>query len=191
MKNLLKDTYFLTIPEGQVKYISHNEERIWTKQATNWVPLSISSDGSIYNGGLGYKAGTRVRSGGAEGSDSSCICTGFIPFKKGDTLRIVPPFGKLNVAAAINFSDANFTNLGQIVRSYDSGQHYEYFAYGACAQSTQFDPPGWSPTTTETETTLTLTADNATDVAYIRVTNSISLTDGSDFFVAVNEEINN
>jgi hypothetical protein len=189
MRNTLNNAYFLTIPEGQVKSISHDEQIIWTKQATNWVPLSIETNGSVYNGGLGYKAGTRVRSGGAESSDSGCICTGFIPFKKGDTLRIVPPFGKLNVAAAINFSDANFTNLGQVVRSYDNGQSYEHFAYGICADINIFDPEGWTPTTAESETILTLTATNAADVAYIRVTNSTSLTDGSDFFIAVNEQI--
>lgn len=52
-----------------------------------------------------------------------------------------------------------------------------------------FDPEGWAPTTTESETVLTLTATNAADVAYIRVTNSTTLTDGSDFFIAVNEQI--
>jgi hypothetical protein len=60
--------------------------------------ISTEKDGiTIYNGGLGYKNGYRVRSGGAEVTQQSAVCTGFIPFVKGDKLYIYPPFTGLNI----------------------------------------------------------------------------------------------
>lgn len=56
---------------------------------TNLVPVSVSSDGSVYNG-VGYKDGAYVSSGGSYGSDntSGCTATGFIPYKSGDVIYI-------------------------------------------------------------------------------------------------------
>ena len=55
----------------------------------NWVKLSTESDGqTIYNGGLGYKNGYRIRSGGAETTASNTACTGFIKVDPGDVIRL-------------------------------------------------------------------------------------------------------
>jgi len=79
----------IKIPEGDVYKITCNGETLWESSYLNMVPSSKASDGTtIYNGGLGYKNGYRIRSGGAEGVLASSAHTGFIPVKGGDTIRI-------------------------------------------------------------------------------------------------------
>lgn len=73
-------------------YIYENKEvEITTEPTANYtnkVLTSIESDGSPYNGGLGYKSGYRISSSGVEKSASGYGCTGFIPVNAGDTVRI-------------------------------------------------------------------------------------------------------
>ena len=65
----------ITIPEGKVKKITSNGVVLWKGGHTNLVPLSTEADGvTIYNGGLGYKNGYRIRSGGAEGATGVGSC---------------------------------------------------------------------------------------------------------------------
>ena len=54
---------------------------------TNQVPISTDADGNVYNG-TGYKDGYRINSRGAEAELSGFTATGFIPFTKGQTIRI-------------------------------------------------------------------------------------------------------
>lgn len=59
------------------------------KPATNWIPLSINSDGTEYigtNGEDGYKVGYRIDSSGAEVTYDSHRVTGFIPAKNKDVI---------------------------------------------------------------------------------------------------------
>ena len=81
----------------------------------NWVRYSTDSDGvTIYNGGLGYKNGYRVRSAGGEGENANTSCTGFIKVNPGDIIRISGcNFGYAANSNAINVSDSSFTNIGQ------------------------------------------------------------------------------
>ena len=53
---------------------------------TNVLPLAIGSDGKPYNGGQGWKTGTRLNSSGVESTSnaSALEVTGFIPVKNGD-----------------------------------------------------------------------------------------------------------
>lgn len=57
---------------------------------TNVLPLAIASDGTPYNGGQGWKSGTRLNSSGAESTSSATEIevTGFIPVKNGDTIYL-------------------------------------------------------------------------------------------------------
>ena len=91
-------------------------KKIWEAVSfKNWVRDSTEADGmTIYNGGLGYKDGYRIRSGGAEASSSGITISGFIPYKKGDRLYIYPPFFGGNTENTINFYNAAFEHLGQI-----------------------------------------------------------------------------
>lgn len=54
---------------------------------TNQVPISTDENGNVYNG-TGYKDGYRINSSGAESALRSATATGFIPFTKGQTIRI-------------------------------------------------------------------------------------------------------
>ena len=54
---------------------------------TNQVLISTDADGNVYNG-TGYKDGYRISSSGAEAALRSATATGFIPFTKGQTIRI-------------------------------------------------------------------------------------------------------
>ena len=54
---------------------------------TNQVSISTDTDGNVYNG-TGYKDGYRINSSGAEAALKGFTATGFIPFTKGQTIRI-------------------------------------------------------------------------------------------------------
>ena len=54
---------------------------------TNQVSISTDTDGNVYNT-VGYKDGYRINSSGAEAEYSGYTTTGFIPFTKGQTIRI-------------------------------------------------------------------------------------------------------
>lgn len=137
----------------------------------NWFFNSTTSDGSLYNG-LGYKKGYRIRSGGAEEASSTAVCTGYIPFKQGDTLRIYPPFEGFNANNAINFSDGNFTNLGQ---SNDNGA-----VYGICDST-------YICKTNGNVSTLTLDSTHNANIRYARVTHHNKNID--KIVITVNEPI--
>ena len=54
---------------------------------TNQIPISTDSTGAIYNN-IGYKDGYQINDSGAEEELGHKSVTGFIPIKKGDTIRI-------------------------------------------------------------------------------------------------------
>ena len=171
----------LSIPEGVVKKIEVNGVVLWEEPSSykNWVKYSTESDGvTIYNGGLGYKNGYRVRSGGAESSGNDFVCTGFIPFKKGDVLLIHPSFNGGNSWNTINFSDASFTNLGQVT---DSGS-----LNGICTGKGSL----YKSTLDGNVSKLIYTDEFDNSIAYIRVTHRpSSMTTLDDFIITINEEI--
>lgn len=162
---------------------------LWTAGYINMVPLSIDSSGAIYNG-TGYKEGYRIRSGGAEAESADAVCTGFIPYKQGDILRIYPAFIGRNTENTINFADASFTNLGQRT---DSGA-----TYGICSTNANL----WTACETAVDGVSVVDISdipNAGDVAYVRITNCYgtlgdgtqsAINSGAELIVTVNEEIN-
>lgn len=176
----------LSIDGVELKQLFVDGIQVWKTGYKNWVPYSTESDGvTIYNGGLGYKDGYRVRSGGAEAANSYSTITGFIPFNKGDVLRIYPKFIGLNNINAINFSDGNFNNLGQIN---DNGA-----AYGICATNTD----NYLTSVIDGISTLTYTDSIDQSIRYVRITHFIlanegvtsEIKSGGEVVVTVNEEI--
>lgn len=171
----------MTIPEGTVKKIEVGGVVLWKSGYTNLVPLSTEADGkTIYNSGLGYKDGYRVRSGGAEASASYGTCTGYIPYKQGDKLYIHPPFNGDSVYNAINFYDSEFNCLGQITETY---------YYGFCDST-------FKTTVVNGVSVLdisTVTVSGVTDVSYVRITHRTSSQDlfksGAEMIITKNEEI--
>lgn len=147
---------------------------------TNLVPFSTIEDGgTIYNDGLGYKYGYRVRSGGAEEAASGAMCTGFIPFTKNDRLYIYPPFIGENATNAINFADKTFTNIGQVC---DSGA-----VYGICAG--HFAEFGTQVINGASVLDLSeSTVSGVEDIAYVRITHTLSVANSENFIITKNEE---
>lgn len=176
----------ITIPEGKVQKILLNGIAIWAKQNTptidNKVHKSVEADGiTIYNTS-GYKDGYRVRSGGAEDKTDWATCTGFIKVERGQKIRIYPPFQGSNVANAINFSNGDRENLGQIT---DTGS-----AQGICAGKANI----YKTTIEDGVSTLTLTEEHDLSIAYIRIThllksNGGSINSGSEMIVTLDQEI--
>lgn len=75
----------ITIPEGAVTKIEVSGKTLWQVEAEgteplkgNLVPLSIDTDGSIYNG-TGYADGYRISSNGAIKTQTGTALTGFMP----------------------------------------------------------------------------------------------------------------
>lgn len=176
----------VAIPEGDVIKIELSGTVIWKKGPTNRVPLSINADGSIYNGGLGYKNGYRIRSGGLEAADSASTCTGFIKVNPGDVIRFsgAPWFEGTSSGNALNAADASFTNIGQFTMGQNARYGIFESAYKSYAASSVVEEKSgvwrW------------IVPPAASGVAYIRITAS-DLKNGGAFgakmIVTINEEI--
>lgn len=177
----------MAIPDGDVVKIGINGMIVWKAGPTNRVPLSIDTDGSIYNG-TGYKDGYRVRSSGAESASPANTCTGFIEVNGGDIIRLSGwNFGSANINA-INAYDSAFANLGQLTMQ---PANYGIFSSGwasyAAASVVQESDGVWK----------WVVPPAASGIAYIRVTaidleansNGGTSTVGKDMIVTVNEEI--
>lgn len=170
----------------EMKRLAIDGTEIWRRGYTNQVPLSINTDGSIYNNGLGYKNGYRVRSGGAEGENTYASCTGFIKVNAGDVVRISGcVFSYKDTGNAINASDGSFTNLGQLVTN--NANNYGMFGYG----NPYFDY-GIASVVEETAGVWKwIVPPAASGVEYIRVT-AIGAgwsPPGANLIVTINEEI--
>lgn len=172
----------LTIGGVELVKLFVNGIQVWKSGYKNWVTFSTTEDGkTIYNGGLGYKNGYRIRSGGAEASFGDAACTGFIPVKGGDVVRISGwDFSHTQAANAINVSGSAFANIGQFTTQPASygifAENYSAYSYNSVVEET---PGIWKWTVPPA----------ASGVAYIRVTGwSVGIL-GSDMIVTINEEI--
>lgn len=176
----------VTIPEGEVKQIAKDGVVLWKSGYKNWVRYSTESDGTtIYNGGLGYKNGYRIRSGGVEGENARTTCTGFIPVKGGDIVRISGcDFTGANNGNAINVSDSSFANTGQFTML--------TAAYGILAAGAAYGDYNHTSVVEETAGVWKwVVPPAASGVAYIRVSawNSTATYPGENLIVTINEEI--
>jgi hypothetical protein len=99
---------------------------------TNQIPLSINADGTLYNGGQGWKTGTRLNSSGAESTSNATDVevTGFIPVKNGDVVYlkniIMNTTGTLAERTYMWLYDSSFTKL--------NGRYRLFFQYGAATE---------------------------------------------------------
>lgn len=168
-----------------LKDLRINNELVWEEPISykNWVQYSTETDGTLYNSGLGYKNGYRVRSGGAESAQSTNVCTGFIPCKAGDIVRVLPSkAGYSSELKYLNFSDVSKTNIGQLAFN---GQ-YGIFKDSGYTWSNVKNVDGVFEFTVPTDIT------SASDIAFIRVTIEFAQsyeTDGKGMIVTINQEI--
>lgn len=85
---------------------------------TDVLRQSVSSDGTPYNGGTGYKSGYRLNSGGNEAAASGVYCSGFIPITNAQTIEFegisLPAVeGVANSKYTIHFYDSTFTRIAK------------------------------------------------------------------------------
>ena len=149
----------------------------------NWVRHSTEADGvTVYNNGLGYKDGYRIRSGGAEATQANATCTGFIPVSGGDIVRLAGwTFDHVTAANAISLSDSSFTNIGQLTSQGSS--------YGIIESA--YSTYGWSSVVESDGVWTWVVPPAASGVAYIRISGFDNSDDfsGASMIVTINEEI--
>lgn len=172
----------LTINGISLKQLFINGLSIWSK-FKNWVRYSTETDGTtIYNGGLGYKNGYRVRSDGAEATQSGAACTGYIPVTAGDVIRVSGCTWDSSVSSAINAFDSSFTNLGQVV---GNGGDYGYSHFGQGNSWAAHGQHSIVQTDSYYEWIVPPYVSSSIHCAYIRITGKVS--DGSKLCVTINE----
>lgn len=144
----------------------------------NWVPVSIDTDGSVFNE-TGYQDNMRVRSGGALGSVTGYVATGYIPVKPGDVVRFTCS-GWSNKAAG------NTINLGYIsggvftsVGSYTT-QPATYGIYSGSSVTSENIPAE------EKTGVVKFVVPNNTNITYLRMS---CYGTGANLVVTINEEI--
>lgn len=147
---------------------------------TNQVPISIDTDGSVFNG-VGYQNGYRISTSSGNASvESNSTISGYIPATNGDVIRVYGvdwynPDGTKNTIAA-----------------YDSDFAYIGATYGNFRGTTNY-PLEYCAVVNDHDVRVAIRSADALGktVAYIRV-NSLGLgvaTDGANMIVTVNEEI--
>lgn len=85
---------------------------------TDVLRQSVSSDGTLYNGGTGYKSGYRLNSGGNESAASGVYCSGFIPMVSTQTIEFegieLPVASSVgNSYYTIHFYNSTFTRIAK------------------------------------------------------------------------------
>lgn len=170
----------LTIPEGDVKKIECNGSVLWAfveeSKYTNKVPISIDTDKNVYNGGLGYKNGYRLSSGGGESVAASCTVTGFIKAKAGDVIRI-KGYRWYNTAVSLNYLIAYNSTFAKVYTGNANGTYQT----SSLIASMNYD---------ETTGISTVVLKSGISFEYIRISVNNSIApDGKNLIVTINEEI--
>lgn len=167
----------VSIPEGMVTKIANaSGVTLWSKAPegpVNWVPKSIDTDGSTFNG-KGWIGKKRLSSSGVVKDANYVSTTGFIPAKASDVVRIGGCYWLDSANSSANYVctyDANFTFVGAVncVGSYGGG------------------------TVSGDKNVAVVTLKNTSTIAYVRV--SAGHSDygvdgpGAQMIVTINEEI--
>ena len=141
---------------------------------TNQVTISTDSDGNIYNN-TGYKDGYRINSSGGEAALTGYACTGFIPFTKGQTIRL-------------GGDGITFADYGCMMMFYDENK--EYLSNSGIDYS-KIGKETYGAWTTEENSVFCLQVENTYPTAmgtngYIRISAKGA---GANMIVTLNEEI--
>lgn len=176
----------LEIPEGRVKAITRKSDDLplWSAGYVNQVPLSIDTDGSIYNG-CGYIEGYRLSSSGALKSQEKSVATGFIPFTATDIILMAGAVWTTDVASGycyIVFYDKNFAILGTANR-FKSEDVGTISNRGGIVNS---DKTLSSVVEDDGVTRFDIAFTDGTDIAYVRIS---ATGNSAEMIVTVNEEI--
>ncbi len=187
----------LTIGGIELKQLFINGIQVW-KSFTNQVRQSIASDKTPFNGGLGYWNGQELSgSSGSQRAGTGYTCTGFIPVKQGDVIRIKGC--NWYSTKATNYIVAYTSTFVHWGTTTTGGGHY----YG----NTTYNPNKFAIERPACNGSMDIQPDVSTiviarntegvnqgfeNIAYIRLSvrgDGSGAVDGADLIVTVNEEI--
>ena len=179
----------LTIGGVELKQLFINGIQAWKSGYKNWVPYAIDTDGSVYNGGLGYKNGYRLSSSGAEKTQAGSALTGFIPAKYGDVIRMANATWGATVSdgySYIQYYDEKF----KVILSINKHQNNSSGGNISNVGQTYKDLVDRSASNIVTDdkgvTIFNIVLTSPISYSYIRIS---ATADGADMIVTVNEEI--
>lgn len=166
----------LTVDGVEMTSLSINGALVWEAPPSykNRVPISIDTDGSVFNG-CGYQEDMRLNSSGAIKTKNNSVVTGFIPAKGGDVVRI----------AGVNWAYSSSANY---ICAYDSA--FAHIGAGTSAGSV-YATKIWDSITADGEMGIVQLTPLG-NIAYIRVSSVGDDTKqqlGSEMIVTINEEI--
>lgn len=189
----------IVIPEGEVVNIKSGGTVLWEKPVsyTNQVRNSIGSDGKPFNDGLGYWNGQELSgSSGAQRAGTNYTCTGFIPVKQGDTIRIKGC--NWYSTKANNYIVAYTADFGHWGTTSSGGGHY-YNTTNNPSKAIIEDKNRQGSMDIQSDVSTIVIAQNRSfdsdgyeNIAYIRISvrgDGSGKVDGADLIVTVNEEI--
>lgn len=166
----------LTVDGVEMASLSFNGVPVWEAPPSykNRVPVSIDTDGSIYNG-CGYKELLRLSSGGTVKEKANSVVTGYIPAKGGDIVRI----------AGVNWAYSSSANY---ICAYNS----DFVHIGAgTSQGSIYSTKIWESVNADGEMGIVKLAP-LDSIAYIRVSSAGDNTKqekGDKMIVTINEKI--
>lgn len=186
----------LTIGGIELKQLFINGIQVW-KSFTNQVRQSIASDKTPFNGGLGYWNGQELSgSSGSQRAGTGYTCTGFIPVKQGDVIRIKGC--NWYSTKATNYIVAYTSTFGHWGTTATGGGHYYNTTNNPNKYAIERPQCNGSMDIQSGVSTIVI-ARNAEGknegfekIAYIRLSvrgDGSGAVDGADLIVTVNEEI--
>lgn len=183
---------------GANMIVTVNEEIVNDTTYTNVVPLSIGSDGKPFNNGLGYYNGQELSgSSGSQRAGTNSTCTGFIPVKQGDVIRIKGCNWYSTTKS--NYIIAYTSSFGHWSTTQTSGTHYYNATNNPNTMYIEHDDYGGRMDIQSGVSTIVIgknpsiyDIDGFENIAYIRISvrgDGSNTVDGADLIVTVNEEI--
>lgn len=148
-------------------------------EPTNQVPISIDTDGSVYNG-KGYMEGYRLSSSGNLSAQTNSVATGFMAAKPGDVFRMKGTTWSNPVGYNYYVMyDASFKKVAHINID-SSGVLSNGWSYGANVDTSN------TTVTTDGNNVTTFAVAASVDYAYVRISATGA---GANMFITKNEEM--
>ncbi|MBQ9780419.1 MAG: hypothetical protein IJW00_05700 [Clostridia bacterium] len=108
------------------------------QEITNQIPLSTDTDGTIYNGGLGYKTDTRINSSGVDAESADVSVTGYIPAENGQTVYMKGIAIENSGLSKIVMYDSDKSKLTEVYTSELSSVGNDVYSYTIAQEGTAY-----------------------------------------------------
>lgn len=170
------------LPDNLIYAYMYEEGQGSIPNFTNQIPISLATDGNVYNG-VGYKNDTRLNSSKVEATLSGASVSGYIPVSNGDIVRLVSGLCNTNSA---NTSTASPGSCNLVL--YDSSftvlsaeTLYQFY--------TDTTDLGFENVEIDDNNYLVKFTINSENAKYLRITFTTNISDTDTQVVTVNEEI--